>query len=346
MNPSAPMHDKLRYFYASFGVTAGGIACAWLISPEHFFYTAYLISILALLEVALSFDNAVINAGVLHTMPAFWQKLFLWLGLPVAVFGMRLVFPILLVGLTSDMGFYEVVHIAIYAPEVYHKALEEGLPLICAFGSGFLCMLFLKFLFTEEHQPPWIRFIEQGTLITRLRQLPLVSQIGALVIGGVLTITSEITLNNGLAVSLSFLSGVVTHELLQTVSRLFQGNTSVQTANNGLMGFLYLEVLDASFSFDGVIGAFAISTNIFVIMLGLGIGAMFVRSLTLFFVAHRTLARFPYLEAGAHYAIGTLAVVLMLKVFVHVPEWLAGSLSIGFIVSSFIHSHLENKRTR
>ena len=75
--------------------------------------------------------------------------------------------------------------------------------------------------------------------------------------------------------------------------------------------FLYLEVLDASFSFDGVIGAFAITNDIVLMALGLGIGAMYVRSLTVYLVRQGTLDDYVYLEHGAHYAIGALAVILL-----------------------------------
>ena len=74
--------------------------------------------------------------------------------------------------------------------------------------------------------------------------------------------------------------------------------------------FLYLELIDASFSFDGVVGAFAISQQIFVIAAGLGIGACYIRSLTVFLVRKGTLQEYIYLEHGAHWAIGALAVLL------------------------------------
>src|SRR5207245_6010504 len=74
--------------------------------------------------------------------------------------------------------------------------------------------------------------------------------------------------------------------------------------------FLYLEVLDASFSFDGVVGAFAITSDPIIIAIGLGIGAMFIRSLTVYLVKKGTLAEYVYLEHGALYAIGALAILL------------------------------------
>ncbi len=88
--------------------------------------------------------------------------------------------------------------------------------------------------------------------------------------------------------------------------------------------FLYLEVLDASFSFDGVIGAFAITNDIVLMALGLGIGAMYVRSLTVYLVRQGTLDDYVYLEHGAHYAIGALAVILMVTIQYQINEVITG----------------------
>jgi hypothetical protein len=107
--------------------------------------------------------------------------------------------------------------------------------------------------------------------------------------------------------------------------------------------FLYLEVLDASFSFDGVIGAFAISTDPIVIALGLGIGAMYIRSLTVFLVRKGTLHEYVYLEHGAHWAIGALAVCMLISIAQHVPEWITGGLGAGLIIAAFVSSVVRNR---
>ncbi|HIO95776.1 MAG TPA: DUF475 domain-containing protein [Campylobacterales bacterium] len=111
-----------------------------------------------------------------------------------------------------------------------------------------------------------------------------------------------------------------------------------------MMGFLYLEVLDASFSFDGVIGAFALSGDIFIIMIGLGIGAMFVRSLTLYMLEKKTLTEYRYLEHGAHYAILALAVIMLSKIFIHINEVIVGTVGISFIAVAVYHLIKANKK--
>jgi len=113
---------------------------------------------------------------------------------------------------------------------------------------------------------------------------------------------------------------------------------------SGLIGFLYLELIDASFSLDGVLGAFAISKDILIITIGLFIGAMFVRSLTIMLVEKKTLKQFLYLEHGAHWAIGTLAVLMFVSTFYEIPEVVTGSLGLGFILSALASSIIHNKK--
>ena len=108
-----------------------------------------------------------------------------------------------------------------------------------------------------------------------------------------------IHLTQDVSIAIAYFSGILLHSFISSLDDLF----STDGVRSGIIGLIYLEILDASFSFDGVIGAFALSSDIFIIMIGLGIGAMFVRSLTLYLVEKKTLAEFIYLEHGAHYAI-------------------------------------------
>ena len=108
--------------------------------------------------------------------------------------------------------------------------------------------------------------------------------------------------------------------------------------------FLYLEVLDASFSFDGVIGAFAITSDIFIIAIGLGVGAMYIRSLTVYLVRKGTLNEYVFLEHGAMWAIGALAIILMVTIKFEVPEVVTGLIGVAFIAAAFISSLVRNRR--
>ncbi|PZS29554.1 MAG: hypothetical protein DLM58_15240, partial [Pseudonocardiales bacterium] len=102
--------------------------------------------------------------------------------------------------------------------------------------------------------------------------------------------------------------------------------------------------LDASFSFDGVVGAFAITSDPIIIAIGLGVGAMFIRSLTVYLVRKGTLAEYVYLEHGALWAIGALAVLLLLTMKYEVPEVVTGLIGVGFIGAALVSSIVRNRR--
>src|SRR3546814_895314 len=130
--------------------------------------------------------------------------------------------------------------------------------------------------------------------------------------------------------SLTFLvaaiAGLLTFIGVEIVNHVLEAPvaTTGQVAKAGFGAFLYLEVLDASFSFDGVIGAFALSNNLFIIAIGLGIGAMFVRSMTIFLVRQGTLSEYRYLEHGAFYAIIALAAIMYINPFQPIPHVVTG----------------------
>ena len=321
----------MQIFRSSFLIALLGVIGAFFIGG---WSGVYIASILAILEISLSFDNAVVNAKILETMDPLWQKRFIVWGIPIAVFGMRFLFPIIIVAISSGMGVLETLQTALYHPEHYKEALEAKIDLIYAFGGAFLLMVFLDFLFEESRKEYWIGLIEHNIIIRTFKQMHNIELIIATAIGIVLTEATKSYL-----VATAFFSGLLLHALINAVDE-FLGSEGVRS---GVMGFIYLEVLDASFSFDGVIGAFALSSNIFIIMIGLGIGAMFVRSLTLYLVEKKTLQTFPYLEHGAHYAIGALALIMFLKIFIDVSEVVTGTLGIAFIAAAVLHSWLKER---
>ncbi|MBN3679965.1 DUF475 domain-containing protein [Francisella tularensis subsp. holarctica] len=334
----------LKYFYGSLFVTLIGIVIAVFIYPNAPLETIYSVLILAILEISLNFDNAVINAKILGQMSPRWQKIFIYIGLPIAVFGMRLLFPILLVSVTSGINFMNVVTLALDNPQQYQAILEHSMPYICSFGGSFLLMVFLNFFLSENKGHHWIPLIENNIITKKIRNYDGGYILLAVIIGVITIYYSDPNYQGSL--DIAFLLGIVVHESIGLLNSLFDTAkvSTTDVARNGLIGFIYLEIIDASFSFDGVIGAFAITANIIIIMIGLGIGAMFVRSLTILFVEKKTLAKYIYLEHGAHYAIGFLAAVLLLKIFMHIPEWFSGSIGILVLTLAFIHSVISHKK--
>ncbi|GAA2588523.1 DUF475 domain-containing protein [Dactylosporangium fulvum] len=356
-------------FFRTFGwalsVTVLALAASLVLGgPEVF----VIVAVLCVLEVSLSFDNAVVNATVLGRMSPYWQRLFLTVGILIAVFGMRLVFPLVLVGITAQIGPVEVIRLALKGgeqdePGTYAYLLHQAHPSIAAFGGMFLLTLFLGFVL-EDRPVRWLKWLERPLgRIGRLDQVSVVIALGALVIAAT-TLTDDAG-----TVMVAGVLGISTYVLVNALGELFEkegggdepagihgdaagvdvslssGNSVTQVAGRAAFFlFLYLEVLDASFSFDGVIGAFAISQNIFVIAAGLGVGAMYIRSLTVFLIRKGTLQEYVYLEHGAHWAIGALGVILLVGIGHEVPEIITGLVGVAFIAAAFISSVVRNRR--
>jgi len=324
----------MKHFYSSTVITVIGLVIAFYLGG---FHALYITALLAVLEVSLSFDNAVVNAKVLETMEPKWQKRFITFGIPIAVFGMRLVFPIIIVAVAGNLGVIETFSLALNEPVKYQHTLESVGTIIYAFGGSFLLMVFLDFIFETDREEKWIQIIENSNTLNKAGNVNNIEMIIATAIG--LGLIYE-TANSGIA--MAYFGGIFLHSLIASLDDLM----SADGVRSGVMGFLYLEVLDASFSFDGVIGAFALSSNIFIIMIGLGVGAMFVRSLTLYFVEKKTLTEYRYLEHGAHYAILALALVMFGKMFMHINEIFVGTIGVTFIGIATYHSIVANRRER
>ncbi len=322
----------MKYFFSSFVIALIGLCLAFYVGN---WAGVFICALLSILEVSLSFDNAVVNAKVLHTMSEKWRKRFIYWGIPVAVFGMRFFFPVLIVAIAARMGIFETLHIAMYDPQSYHKALEQSRFEIYAFGGAFLLMVFLQFFLDSKREEQWLKWLEANRFTQSLTRIPYSAVLIACVVGIVLLL-----LTKNYLIGAAYFSALVLYLLIHSFDAFF----GTENVRNGLVGFLYLEILDASFSFDGVIGAFALSDNIFIIMIGLGVGAMFVRSLTLYLVEKETLQEYIYLEHGAHYAIGTLALIMFLKIFIEVSEIITGLIGIGFITLAFICSTIVKSR--
>ena len=319
----------IGHFYT--GTVAGG------------FQAMFLAAVLSVLEVSLSFDNAVVNAIVLKKMTPLWQHRFLTWGILIAVFGMRLVFPLALVGIIAHVNPIDALVLAATKPDEYKEIMMSAHVSIAAYGGAFLMMVALKYFFEEGKEVHWIRLIEKP--ISKLGRMHAVE------IGITLITLYVFSLYQKDHEKMSFLIagvwGLVTYIAVDGIGAFLQSpdETEQLDLNKASMGmFLYLEVLDASFSFDGVVGAFAVTNNLFTIMIGLGVGAMFVRSLTIMLVEKGTLSEYRYLEHGAFYAIGILAVIMFAGTVQHIPEVFTGLIGAAFIALSLWSSVQWNKK--
>jgi hypothetical protein len=358
----------LKTFGWSFAVTALGLVVAVIYGG----WTAFgVVAILSILEISLSFDNAVVNAGILKKMSPFWQRIFLTIGILIAVFGMRLVFPVVIVAISAKLNPIEAVDLALNNKELYEQYVTDAHPAIAAFGGMFLLMIFLDFIF-EDRDIKWLAWLERP--LAKLGKIDMLSVCIALIVLLItaMTFATNAHTHSGYVdksgtVMLSGIAGLITYLVVGGLSGFFEDKLEEEEEREHeaeekavaegkprsavmLVGkaaffmFLYLEVLDASFSFDGVIGAFAITNDIIMMALGLGIGAMYVRSLTVYLVRQGTLDDYVYLEHGAHYAIGALAVILLITIQHEIHEIITGLIGVFLIGWSFLSSVRRNKR--
>lgn len=321
------------YGWMQTGTISGTLSMLWIVF------------VLAILEISLSFDNAVVNAAVLEDMDDLWQRRFLTWGMVIAVFGMRIVFPLAIVAIAAGLGPIDAINLSLNDPERYESIVSSAHVGIAGFGGAFLAMVGLSFFFDGEKNVHWIGWIEA--------RLSRVSSIKAAEIAVLLVVIYLISLILTPADALTFMVsgtlGLVTFiavEALGTILEMREEALKAQGAiiRSGLGGFLYLNILDASFSFDGVIGAFALSNNMVVIALGLSIGAMFVRSMTIMLVKKGTLSEYRYLEHGAFWAIIALGAIMLLSARYHVPESVTGLIGAIMIGASLWWSVRHNRK--
>lgn len=311
----------------------GGLSALWLFV------------VLALLEVTFSFDNAVVNSRVLAKMSPLWQKLFLTVGIFIAVFVVRFALPIVIVMFATKLGFSEVLQLAFNQPEKYSEELHKAAPVIDAFGGTFLLMIGISYFLDREKIVHWLGPIEKA--LAWAGKIRFIKLITMTIVAALLYFTVDSELRQTVLISSAL--GIALHVGLESMSMLFDKSMNKKSVGHqvgwaAFASFMYLEVLDASFSFDGVIGTFAITTSVVLIIAGLGVGAIWVRSMTVYLLRSGTLAKFRYLEHGAHWAILALGLVMLAKLYhLELPEWQTGSLGLVFIVTAVVTSIIEKR---
>lgn len=344
MSKSSPSDSPLRIFafsaLASLAILVGVLLG---VGPEALLLTL----ILAVVEITFSFDNAIINAKVLGQLSKPWQTVFLTAGILVAIFGMRVVFPIVIVMVTASLPWSQVVDLALHHPEQYAHHLEQAHTSIAAFGGAFLLMLALTFFFDDERDVHWIARFERT--LSRFAHWAVAPVVAVLCIFGVAALPSN---THAEATLVAGLFGAATYGLLQALNGLFarldRGSELTRAGGKvgmaALMSLIYLEILDASFSFDGVIGAFAITSNVLLIAAGLGIGALWVRSLTVYMVRRRMLDAYIYIEHGAHYTVLILAVMLLASIVWNISDYVPGLIGVSVIGASIVASRQARRK--
>lgn len=345
------MSILFRYFWLALTVTAVGLLGSFWLgysaeqSIQAGFSILFITTILSVLEISLSFDNAIVNAKILQNMSPVWQRRFLTWGILIAVFGMRIVFPVAIVAIAASIGPVEAIRLAAGEPERYAQIMDDAHIGVAAFGGTFLLMVALSYFFDAEKDVHWLEPIEQmiaekGTIVQGVE----IGLVIALLVAFHYALPIEERADFLLAGILGLLTFLAVHTFAEIMEHRQQALATM--AQGGFATFLYLEVLDASFSFDGVIGAFALSNNLFVIAIGLGVGAMYVRSMTIMLVERGTLASYRYLENGAFWAVLFLAVVMYFQTIAHIPEVITGGFGVLVIALSLWSSIRWNRVNR
>lgn len=335
-----------KYFVGSIVFTVVALILSGIVG--HFYggqtmIISYLISacLLAVLEVAVSLDNAVVNAGVLKDMDEVWRRRFLTWGMIVAVFGMRLIFPVAIVSIAGGVSPFQAINYGLFEPKMYQDLLTSVNVQVMAFGGAFLLMVFSSHFIDHEKEVHWIPGL--GHILSKVGKHGTAKLFIPILI---ILFYSAFVGDVKEQFIFSAFWGVVTYLMVDGLGELFAvEDAAAATGRAGFAGFMYLEVVDASFSFDGVIAAFAITDNFLIIMLGLSIGAMFVRSMTIMLVEKGTLSEYRYLEDGAFWGIGWLVFAM----FAHVIHIELGEVAVaggaaGAIVLATLHSMWANKK--
>src|SRR5574344_806069 len=342
----------LQYFFGSYLVTILGVIAAFFwgnhIHSGAGLEAVFIALVLGVLELSLSFDNAVVNAMKLEKMSKIWERRFLTWGIIIAVFGMRFLFPVLVVSIFAKISMGEVLTIALSHADKYAYYLQPTHAPIVTFGGMLLIMLLLNYSFNHDKEIHWIKVIEKPlSHLDHFKGLQIVIALSMLLVTQHFIPTHEKAY-----VLIAGIFGVITYLVIDGFTHFLEKHEAERLSkealtaakNGGLISFIYLELIDASFSLDGVLGAFALSKDIIIIAIGLGIGAMFVRSLTVMLVEKKTLKQFLYLEHGAHWAIGALACLMLISTVREVPEVITGLIGLVFIVSALISSIAHNKK--
>ncbi len=321
----------MRRFILPTGISLGALAAVYLWGGIG---ALLLAAALAILEVTLSFDNAMVNANVLTRMSPLWQRRFLTWGMLISVFGIRLVLPILIVGAVAFISPVTIAILAFADPSRYATLIASTAPVIKAFGGTFLLLVALSYFFDGAKRVHWLKRVEQ-----RLVSLGTVGSLEVALSLAVLLGIAAFAGGGSLAIIKSGIVGIVLYILMRGIREVLGAESAFARA--GLALFMYVSVLDAALSLDGVIGAFALTSAVPIIVVGLGIGAYFVRTLTIAMVEGRTLERFIYLEHGAHWAIFGLAACMLAGLVVPVPEWFTAGIGLFFIALAYGSSRRE-----
>ncbi|WP_347990197.1 DUF475 domain-containing protein [Methylomonas sp. AM2-LC] len=298
--------------------------------------------LLILIEGILSVDNSVVNVTTLKTMPPKYQRAFMTWGWLIAVVGMRFIFPVGIVSATTEMNFVETIQLAFNHGEEYKDHVEGAKTVISSFGAIFMILIGIKFLLADK-EVYWFEAIEKkfqgggGIEAVEVLVASIISFVVWVGLDGQSARDTQIGCETGILVFL-----IVTNCIGSLVNAFCK--KAGLLAASGLSGFIYLEFQDASFSFDGTIGAFAVTPLITIMLVGLGCGAGYVRAMTLYLLKEGVIDQYRYLEHGAHYAVLSLGIMMLIGIKFPVHEVVTSGVGLGIIALSVYSSIRFNRK--
>lgn len=342
------MKSTVSYFYGALSFLAIGIVFS---AVDGYLYggvgaaipAVLTMLMLAGLEISMSFDNAVVNATILRHMNKFWRKMFLTVGMFIAVFGMRAFFPLVIISVTAGTSLLESGKIALFDHVRFQEIMLGAHMSIMGFGAAFLLMVGLNYFVQKEHETIWLPFEKW------FEKLPegLVSRVVVfwVIVSPVLLAVYSTHPTEFASFAKSLAVGFGSYLALELIKHVVGGGDIASlAAKHGVLAFLWLELIDASFSVDGVVGAFAITNDPILIMIGCGlVGAMTVRDATVYLVETNKLDSYEFLEPAAMWAILALVAIMFTSAFgIEVPEVVAGGISIAIIIAGVVSSIRKN----
>ncbi len=292
---------------------------------------------LVLFETITSIDNAIINAEVLSTMSQKARKWFLTWGLLIAVFGLRGLLPFLIVwAVNPGLGPVGAVTATFSNDPHVIEAIESSTPILLAGGGIFMVFIFFHWLFLEPKNfgLRGERFIfSQGVWFYAV-----VSIILALVVWFGLQQDPLMAFGAVVGSTVFF----ITHGFKENAAKAEEELLKKKSGMSDWSKIFYLEAIDGSFSIDGVLGAFAFTLSVPLILIGNGIGAFVVRELTIRNIDR--IKKYAYLKNGAMYSVFFLGIIMILHSFhFEIPEWLSPVITAGVVGFFFLKSKREMK---
>lgn len=337
---------RRHYAFATIGaLLVYGLVVVYVVSTNSPREQLLIVALLAVLEVVLSFDNAAINVKLLRRLSSGWQKAFLRVGILFAVAGMRLTLPTLVASICGSISPVHAARLAVTNPQLYAEYFQRGQLQLAVFGGVYLLQIFLSYVLQEQEDGYWLQWLER-----RLARVDTeFGKAGLAVFAIASTAVLALTVTWSSHAASVFAAGVISIALYHVVNLLngkagkASAKEQTQTGLTGwlaLLVFLQLELQDATFSMDSVMGGFAFTQFIVLIMAGSAIGALYVRTMTIHLLSLRGLDVFPYVVRAAYWAIGVLPFMMWL----HVPGAWTGGICTALLVAAFLHNLYDNGR--